>query len=103
MEGITGGEIITIIIATLFINKILVNIYHEIPKRNRYLHAQTELLAEIALKLGVSNEDILELLQDAEEITARKKLRAATKEANAKNKATNEENIRIAKEREGKK
>jgi chromosome segregation and condensation protein ScpB len=57
---------IGIAIASLFVYYLIVRWSHQIHKRNRYMKAQVELLAKIALKQGVNNDEIEAILNVSE-------------------------------------
>jgi hypothetical protein len=50
---------------TLYVGKRVFNWYNEVPKRNRYMEAQIDLLSKIAWKIGVPVEEIEETLKHA--------------------------------------
>lgn len=53
-------------IAGIFIYYLIIRWSHQIHKRNRYMKAQIELLAKIASKQGVSNDEIETIINVAE-------------------------------------
>ena len=53
-------------IAGLFVYYLVTRWSHQIHKRNRYMKAQIELLAKMALKQGVSNDEIEAIMNVAE-------------------------------------
>jgi hypothetical protein len=53
------------IIAVVIISKFLINWYHEIDKRNRYMEAQIKLLSHIATAHGVNVDTITEVYAKA--------------------------------------
>ncbi|MDI3320744.1 hypothetical protein [Pinibacter soli] len=60
------------VMISLYVGKRVFNWYNEVPKRNKYMEAQIDLLSKIAWKLGVPLEEIEETLKNADLLDAEK-------------------------------